>query len=121
MIMNEKASWSGLTQKEQFKFGRMRGCGPGRVFFLVPQFIFRASCWQHDFYYARGGDIFDKMEADAMFFSFMLKDINEGQTKFWHKLFYTTMAVLYYLWVSTFGLVFFKYGRYRDKEEILGK
>lgn len=113
--------WSDLTEKEQLKYGRTRGCGPGKAFFLIPQFIFRASCWQHDFYFARGGDMFDYIEANLMFYAHMVKDIAESKDRLHKRLFHLFAATLYYILVSVYGVFFFNWGRYRTKEDILGK
>lgn len=115
----KKLHWSDLDDTEKVFFCVERGCGPGKTFFLIPQFIFKASCCQHDFYYARGGDVFDKMMADAMFYAYMLKDIADTNHGFLDKLKYATVATAYYLFVSIFGCLFFKFGKYRTMEEIL--
>lgn len=112
-----KVRWSHLTQDEKRKVGI--GCGPGKTAFLIPQFIFKASCVQHDFYYKRGGNIFDKLEADAFFLAHMLRDIAESERGLTLRLFFTLMAFAYYLVVSVFGMFAFHWGKYRTVDEMI--
>jgi hypothetical protein len=117
--MEKKVNWSDLSFVEQITWGETRGCGPGRWAFFIPQFIFKASCLQHDLYYSRGGDIVDKFEADVMFLAYMLKDINAKYDKWYKKLFYVAMAKLYFIAVTIYGPFCFTWGRYRTKVELL--
>lgn len=112
-----KISWSQLTAKLKSLVGY--GCGIGKTALFIPQFIFETSCVQHDFYYRRGGGLFDKLEADAFFLAYMLRDISNCNKNIIAKLFFTLMAFIYYLLVSVFGLVAFHWGKYKTLEEII--
>lgn len=95
------------------------GCGVGATALFIPQFIFQASCTQHDFYYRRGGWFFDKLEADVFFYAYMLKDIGNCGRNVGIKCLYLCMATLYFLLVSVFGIFAFSWGRYKTFTEIL--
>lgn len=112
----KKLQWSKLTARQRRQLGG--GCGPGKAMFFIPQFIFKASCQQHDFYYRRGGSLFDKAEADLMFFAYMAKDIAESDKCWLKKLFYFGMAKMYFILVCVFGLFVFKFGHYRTLKEL---
>lgn len=86
-----------------------RGCGVGKMIFLLPQFIFRASCEKHDELYERGGGLREKLQADVWFYSYMLEDIAEYQSSAWKMMFYLFMATLYFLAVLVFGVFFFRW------------
>ncbi len=86
-------------------------CGAGKSAFLIPQFIFTADCKMHDIYYAKGGGIVEKIKADTFFYAYMLDDISKGNYKFKRKMFYFTMATLYFVIVSIFGGLFFNWHR----------
>lgn len=112
----QKVRWSDLTLEQQMNFD----CSCGfKKYFAIPQFIFKASCCQHDLYYRRGGDIFDKAFADVMFYAYMLEDIVDLDRSFFVKAFYFKMATLYFLAVTLFGCFAFTWGRYRTIDEIL--
>lgn len=113
-----KVSWTEASVEIKAALDKA-GCGPGRTVLFIPQFIFSASCQQHDFYYNRGGGIFDKVEADLMFFAHMAKDIANSEASFGKKCLYMLAAKLYFLWVMTFGFFVFTWGRYRTQDEIL--
>ena len=112
----KKLQWSKLTDTQRKKMGG--GCGPGKAMLFIPQFIFKASCEQHDFYYRRGGTIFDKAEADVMFFAFMLKDIADSPKHWTKKLLYVAAAKIYFILVSVFGYFAFTFGHYRTLREL---
>jgi len=99
--MNNKQRWSDLTTDEQACYGN--GCGAGPIFSMAPELLFNADCRQHDFYYGRGGDIIDKMEADILFYGHMLKSINSAKDRLYKKIPLFLMATLYFLAVFTFG------------------
>ena len=100
--VQKRLCWSELTLRQKRQLGG--GCGPGKLMLCIPQFIFKASCEQHDFYYRRGGWLFDKLTADFMFLAFMSKDISDSDNPWWKKAFYLLMALLYYVIVSLFLL-----------------
>lgn len=96
--------WSQLTPEEQATFGD--GCGPGTGLLgkLIPELYFNADCRQHDYYYARGGDLFNKIEADTMFFAHMVKSVNTRFTHWIDKVVPFLASLVYFVAVSTFGL-----------------
>ena len=110
-----KVTFSELTKEEQTSFGN--GCGLQARLLRVPQFIFKASCTQHDFNYSRGGWIKDKAKADWDFLQAMLEDSKLSSKP----VFYAIMSVTYFLGVSINPVSFwnFTWGRYLTKEEIL--
>lgn len=119
MSQQVKANYSSLSATEKKIIGK--GCGPGVGFleWLIPDLLFHADCKQHDFYYARGGGLFDKVEADLMFFAYMTKSINDKVNGFFKKLGYFICAKFYFMSVSIFGVFLWNWGRYRTKQEII--
>ena len=112
-----KVHWSDFTPEEQAEFGD--GCGSLARGLKVPDFIFEASCKQHDAYYYRGGWPWHKVEADVLFYWHMLKDATRYP---WLEcLIYTCLATIYFLAVSVISWPFFTFGRWRTKEEIMAK
>lgn len=93
------------------------GCGPMVRFLRLPQFIFEARCDQHDFYYWRGGNIWNKIVADYWFYYYMLKDVGK-QRHIEGKVFYFLMATIYYIMVSVFGFIFFNFGKRKTMIDI---
>jgi hypothetical protein len=117
-----KRSYTSLTTEElqTLKDKKiLNGCGGMRTYWLIPDFIFCESCNQHDFYYERGGDIFDKMEADLMFVAHMLKQINNHHSQWYKKILHTLLAGVYFIAVSVLGLFGWEWGEYRTLEEII--
>lgn len=111
----EKVSFDDLTKKQQENYGN--GCGTPEYFLGVPNFIFTASCRQHDFNYERGGGLYYKIKADVDFYSHMVADAEEST----HPLWYTFIATIYFIGVSILPIpyFFFSYGRWRSIDEIL--
>ena len=131
--------WGDLTDKQKANFGNGCGGDPShivrafkviglkhtawlimRAFSLIPQFKFQYSCRQHDFYYARGGWLFDKLRADFIALGCWIKDAWE--VKYFYgigNIFYTIMAMFYFILLLTLGNFFFRWGRYKTKKEIL--
>ena len=110
-----KIHWSDLTKKEQENYGD--GCGALAKGFKVPDFIFRASCIQHDFNYARGGWPWHKAQADVWFYWAMLQDAWDYPKL--EAFIYSVLATLYFIVVLIVSWPFFTYGAWRSKEEIL--
>lgn len=107
--------WGELKKKDKILIEKKGKCGA--TFLMIPQFCFKASCSQHDFYYRRGGNLADKMRADIQFYSAMLFDCTE---LIWYKMiFLFTMATIYFIMVSVFGILFFTFGKYKTKTQIL--
>lgn len=105
MEENTKLRYSDLTPFQ--KKSICNGCGGKGGWFNPPEFLFHASCNQHDFYYWRGGDETDRKEADETFYKFMKKDVSEA--KWFRKPFYGIAAYTYYKSVRVFGKKFFNY------------
>lgn len=117
-----KTPFSTLTE-EQLSALRgkdlINGCGGKFTYWLLPDFIFTESCNQHDFYYERGGDIFDKLEADLMFMAHMIKQINDHKDRWYKKIGHFLLAIVYFIGVFTLGLFGWEWGDYRSYEEII--
>jgi hypothetical protein len=92
----------------------MKYCGIGKTAFLIPQFLFKASCKKHDDYYKKGGRLLDKIYADVMFYALMLEDIRHGAYKFIKRNFYFLMATLYFFVVLSFGWISFNWFNYKN-------
>lgn len=106
--------FSDLTDKQ--KNILCNGCGPKAWGGLQPpQFIFVASCDQHDFYYWRGGIEEDRKKADREFYAAMLTDVKNAS---WYKKpHYHIWAGAYYLAVRVGGGLAFTY---LDKTRTMG-
>jgi hypothetical protein len=90
-------------------------CGIGKSALFIPQFIFKSSCSKHDSYYEIGGDVIDKIYADAMFYALMLEDIRKVSHSILMRYFYFLMATLYLILVSVFGIIVFNWFDYKGK------
>jgi len=113
--MKKPVSWSELTAAEKKTIEKGGFCGA--KFLLIPQFIFKASCSQHDFYYSRGGNFSDLCRANLWFYSAMLDDC--ARYNFIKMFFFFLVATVYFLAVSIFGVFFFRFGKYKTKRQIL--
>ena len=89
----------------------VNGCGPKGGWLKPPQFIFTASCNQHDYYYWVGGTEHDRWEADWAFYLIMRQDAREYGWKRW---WYYTLAWTYYKAVRLFGRSSFHFGSKRS-------
>ena len=84
------------------------GCGGKGAWIKVPNFIFEASCNQHDIGYGIGGDEARRFECDGKFFIMMIKDT--FQVNGWFKRFYfQSWAFVYFVAVRIFGKKYFNY------------
>ena len=99
--------YSDLTQEQIVKI--TNGCGSKGGWINPPNFIFKASCVIHDFYYWRGCEESDRQLADNSFYSYMRKDIKEA--KWFMKPYYHQWALAYYLAVRLFGENYFNYSK----------
>lgn len=99
--------YSDLTQEQINSIAN--GCGGKGSLIPVPNFLFKASCNQHDFYYWRGGDESDREAADDAFYKYMCIDIEDNAKGLVEKLWYHAWALLYYLAVRQFGDKYFYY------------
>ena len=94
------------------------GCGGKGGFIDPPEFLFHASCNQHDFYYWRGGTEKDRLEADKAFYRYMQLDAIRPKSKYMI-LKYKLIAYIYYKAVRLAGKKFFNYGIQRTKLDLL--
>ena len=109
-----KLKYSELTDEQKEII--CNGCGAKSGWLNPPEFLFSASCNQHDFYYWRGGTESDRLEADKAFYEAMLSDI---QNYIWYKrVLYKSIAYTYYKSVRLFGKKFFYYGVMRTKTDM---
>ena len=109
-----KLRYSDLTDEQKEII--CNGCGGKSGWLNPPEFLFNASCNQHDFYYWRGGTESDRLEADKAFYEAMLVDV---QNSAWYKrLYYKLIAYTYYKSVRLFGKKFFEYGTMKTKTDI---
>lgn len=111
-----KTRWSDLNIREQRTFGD--GCGMMAYGLKTPDFIFGMPCRQHDFYYARGGGLFDKLVADWQFYCFMVKSIRRNH-QILEQIIYFKLASIYFLVVLITGWFAFNFGPYLTKTKIL--
>lgn len=121
-----KVQWRHLSQEEQQAYGN--GCGLSARWLNVPDFIFRARCQQHDFYYERGcgatglmqnivNGIYYKLLADWQFFYQMFNDARVSKKP----IIYATISVIYLIGVAINPIAWyaFTYGQWQTKEQIL--
>jgi hypothetical protein len=106
-----KVKWTDLTESEQSMFKSQ--CGPKR--FMLRFHPLPVSCRQHDFYYTRGGDENDRKYADVEFFSRCAHNACHSEFPFIS----IVLALVAYIMVRVFGWMFFNYGEYLTKDEIL--
>ena len=110
-----KLKYSDLTDEQ--KEILCNGCGGKSGWLNPPEFLFSASCNQHDFYYWRGGTESDRLEADKAFYEAMLSDI-QNYVVWYKRLLYKSIAYTYYKSVRLFGKKFFEYGTMKTKTDI---
>lgn len=97
--------YSDLTPQQKDKI--CNSCGGKGGLINPPNFIFKASCNHHDFYYWRGCTNSDRKKADKAFYRYMRLDIQEA--KWYLKPYYHQWALAYYLAVRLFGSKYFYY------------
>jgi len=95
------------------------GCGVKGWIVKLPNFLFKASCNQHDFYYWRGCTELDRKLADTEFYGWMKADIED--TAWYLKPLYHIWAYAYYLAVRLFGSKYFSYGASKKSLDDLKK
>ncbi len=105
-----------LTAKEREFI--TNGCGSKGGIVKVPNFMFKASCNQHDFYYWRGCTEKERLSADTKFYEKMLEDVT-GVV--WYKRwFYGAWAWTYYKAVRFGGKHAFYYAdKQRTRLELM--
>ena len=101
--------YSQLTDKQ--KKAICNGCGGKGGWVKPPNFLFKASCNQHDFYYWRGGSEEDRLKADDSFYEAMLVDVS---CSVWYK----TVAYIYYIAVRLCGSKYFNYGAMKTLKDL---
>lgn len=86
----------------------VNGCGNKGAKIKVPNFIFEASCNQHDVGYNKGGNEAKRFECDGKFFIMMVKDtfLVENYLK---RIYYQSWAFVYFISVRIFGKKYFNY------------
>jgi len=100
-----KPTFTDLDLEQRLNYGD--GCT------FVPDFIFTANCRHHDFNYARGGWLKDKLKADWDMCRLMFGD----SSLWWHYV----VTVIYWLGLTflPFSYFFFYWGSYNDLKTIL--
>ena len=93
--------YSELTEAQKAEI--CNGCGAKGGFIKPPNFIFKASCNQHDFYYWRGCNEDNRKTADEAFYKYMKIDIQDRDYGFLKKAWYHTWAWGYFKAVRVFG------------------
>ena len=94
----------------------VNGCGGKGGWLRPPDFLFKASCNQHDFYYWRGGNSSDKKTADKAFYKFMKKDCDDA--KWYNRVLHYKTAWTYYMAVKLFGKSYFGFGDMKTAEDL---
>ena len=91
--------WRNLTKYQKLHISN--GCGKKGGWFNPPDFLFTASCNQHDFNYWLGKVEEDRKKADLQFYERMKVDASTAgwYIKWWHY----SMACTYYRAVRMFG------------------
>ena len=84
--------WSQLSPEQRKYVGN--GCGSKGGFLQPPNFLFAASCDQHDFYYWRGCNSADRLAADLAFLRAMRRDA--AASAWWVRWFHYSLAWTYY-------------------------
>lgn len=90
--------WRHLTTKQKSRLvelGVLNGCGSKGGSIDVPEWIFEASCHQHDFNYWVGGAEADRLKADWEFYQAMLRDVDRFAS-WWNRWWYQGVAWVYY-------------------------
>jgi len=97
--------WSQLPPDIRALVGN--GCGSKGGWLRPPNFMFEASCDQHDFYYLRGATEGDRIAADDAFLRAMLRDA--ALTGWWVRWLNRRIARTYAWAVSKYGKSHFSY------------
>lgn len=110
-----RLSYSDLTVEDKKLL--CNGCGAKAGGWLdVPEFLFSASCDQHDFYYWRGGSNHDRWVADRDFYKHARKDANAAV--WWKVPFYHLVGLVYFTAVRLIAWNFFSYGKQKTLEDL---
>ena len=106
--------YSQLTDKQ--KQAICNGCGGKGGLINPPEFLFHASCNQHDFYYWRGGKEEDRKKADNDFYEAMKMDIKKAK---WHlQPYYSFWAFSYFTAVRLVGKKYFNYNIMKNETDL---
>ena len=105
-------TWSDLSNEE--KRAMSDGCGSKGFWVPIPNFMFKASCDQHDFYFWRGGSGSLRKKVDKEFLSAMLDDAgSKYRYKLWAYLYY--YGVRFGAFLDMFKKPEDKFWHYTDK------
>ena len=87
------------------------GCQTGLFKFLKPPYAkrFQAACELHDNDYDRGGTEGMRRSADRLLYWHIQETVTKEYTTPWTHLWFTLIAMLYYVSVRIFGRFYFKY------------
>ena len=95
------------------------GCGGKGSWIKAPNFLFKASCYQHDYRYWLGTTKADRKRADEAFYRWMKRDIKE-RGKWYNKAWYHTWAYTYYKAVRIGGSKYFNKNKVRTLKDLNG-
>jgi len=112
-------SWSRLAEEERDLLRAaevVNGCGGKGSWIDPPDWLFVASCDQHDFHYWRGGDEGDRAEADWQFYQAMIVDTKSAS--WWRRPFARIRAWSYYKAVRLFGAKYWNDGPVRGRVDL---
>lgn len=120
----DRVSWRDLTDEEQSLIPNSPGAGNFVVIIgiVFEHFGFEFGNYnfsQHDMYYVAGGNIIDKLKADILMLLYMLVDSFYQDSLWQGLLIFFIVAPLAFVLVSTVGLMFFTFGPYITKDEII--
>ena len=105
-----------LSEEQKKKI--CNGCGAKGSWIKVPDFRFVASCDQHDFYYWRGGQEYDRKIADDEFYIIMKRDIKNQDFGWSRRVWYRSWAWTYYKAVRYFGKSAFAFGEMKTIKDL---
>ena len=108
--------YTDLTSTEKDKI--CNGCGGKGTVVPVPDFLFKASCNHHDFYYWLGGDEDTREAADAAFYKYMKIDSHEQSKGLLQAAISLSWAYVYYKAVRYFGKPYFSYGTMKTEANL---
>lgn len=110
MMNIKKLRYSDLNEEQKKHI--CNGCGGKGGWIKPPNFIFKASCNQHDFYFWRGCTLAEFKKANKDFYKFMKEDIKKA--KWYKRAYYHVWAYSYYQAVAIGGK---KYFYFADKQK----
>ncbi len=134
-MITKKLHYYQLTNYQ--KKNLLNGCGPKGGWFKIPDFIFTASCYHHDFKYWRGCGpkifsfkflihflfwfkmkCYDRKISDMQFRYYMMSDaMSEPDLELRNK--YISIGNKYYFGVRIFGWMFYNWGKEKTLDNLL--